>query len=112
MIKPDYLEARLNLAGSFSAAGEFSAAEKALHELLAIAPTYIPALVNLSTVQLEIGQHTAAVETMRQVISIAPENVDARSNLLMGLQYMPGVTTAELTRHATDWGRWAVERVR
>lgn len=61
---------------------KFSAARRALDELMRRRPNFAPTLNNLSNLYFVQGQLPEAIEASQQVLAFAPDNVHALSNLI------------------------------
>lgn len=107
---PSHQEARLNLAVLLAEEGQVSAAEAEYRVLLGNQPDYTPALNNLATVQQDTGHRLDAVTTLQRAVELQPDLPQPRSNLLMGLQYHPNASVADLIGYARQWGHWATLR--
>jgi len=107
---PGHREARLNLASVLSTCGQLSAARTELENLLAQVSDCGPALNNLASLAQDLGEHVRALSLLQHVSALAPELTQPRSNFLLGLQYHPAATPAELLHHARAWGEWASAR--
>lgn len=107
---PHYYEARLNLACSYSASGEITLSRMELQALIDLNKDFAPALNNMAALLQDIGEHDTAWETLVRTIELAPELPQPRSNVLMSLQYHPGLQDERLYSHALEWGKWALAR--
>lgn len=81
MLRPEYTEARYNLANSLAASGSFEEAIQHFQETLRSMPNHVETLCNLGSVFVELSRHSEAAEYYRRAISINPSIAEAQYNL-------------------------------
>ncbi|MDA1090171.1 MAG: tetratricopeptide repeat protein [Proteobacteria bacterium] len=104
-IKPDYVEARSNLGNVLKALGRLSEAVACYEAVLRARPDLAEVHYNLGNTLKDQGLPEGAIEHYQQAIAIKPDYIEAQSNLLMAMQYRPGITAAELHRLHLEWDR-------
>lgn len=102
-VKPDVVEVIVNLATTVESMGLLSEAEALNLRALEIKPDLVEAFSNLSLVLQGQGRHDESLALIRQALEKRPDFVEAQSNLLIGMQYHPAVTPAELLQAHVSW---------
>ncbi len=80
---PDFVAARLYLAGALNAQGKIDQAIQVYHQALAIAPNNGDAHNYLGLILLQQGKLDEAAEQFRDVLSLNPADPSARQNLAL-----------------------------
>ena len=103
-IKPDFAEAHSNLGNALREQGKVDEAITAYRKAIAIRPDLAEAYLNLGVALCDQGRLDEAVAACRQAIAIKPDFAEAHNNLLMELNYVAGVSNAELLETARKFG--------
>ncbi|MEK6771737.1 MAG: tetratricopeptide repeat protein [Pseudomonadota bacterium] len=80
-LRPEYTEARYNLANSLAASGSFEEAIQQFQETLRSVPDHVETLCNPGSVFGELSRHREAAEYYRRAVSINPGIAEAQYNL-------------------------------
>ena len=78
---PDNLLARAGLGNTAYALGEFSAAETAYREALAIDPRRADLWNNLAYALRQLGRHEASLQAVRRAVELEPDNQNFQDSL-------------------------------
>ena len=103
-LRPSYPDALVGAARAYSELGRPSTAIAALLRAAEMAPNSTGPLVELATLFRETGDAGAAEQALRKAIALAPNQPYFFSNLLLGLQYDPGIDAAQAAAEACHWG--------
>ncbi len=79
-LKPDYIEARTNVATALARQGRMDEAVEAFREALRLRPDYYLAHHNLGQALAQQGNHEEAMDHFLQALSIKPNYPDARNS--------------------------------
>jgi protein O-GlcNAc transferase len=95
-LKPDFVEARYNLANALQQLGRFEAAAEAYRRTLALKPDLVPALHNLGSVLQSLGDHEMAAKTYARVLAreLNPETLRNCGVVLEALDRRPEAIAA------------------
>jgi tetratricopeptide (TPR) repeat protein len=80
-IKPDYVEAHINLGSAFKEQGRLEEAIEAYNKALAIKPDYAEAYNNMGVALKEQGKLEEAIEAYNKALAIKPDYAEAYSNI-------------------------------
>jgi protein O-GlcNAc transferase len=100
---PNYYDTYLNLAAVLQSAGELYEGISVLKRAAALDPARAPAWNNLGMAEQEVGRFTESIEAYKRAFALEPTHRIA-SNILMGLQYHPGISDADLLNTARGYG--------
>ena len=103
-IKPGCAEAHSNLGNALREQGKVEEAAAAHRQAIAIRPDLAEAYLNLGVALCDQGKLDNAVAACRQAIAIRPDFAEAHNNLLMELNYIAGVSNADLLETARKFG--------
>ena len=103
-IKPGFAEAHSNLGNALREQGKVDEAIASYRQAIAIRPDLAEAYLNLGVALCDQGKLDEAVAACRQAIAIKPDFAEAHDNLLMELNYIAGVTNADLLETARKFG--------
>jgi tetratricopeptide (TPR) repeat protein len=84
-IKPDHVEALINMGAVFGRARKLDMAVKTLQRAVELSPASIPARVNLAAALTASGEFPAAVPHYEAILSAEPNNASAHSQLARSL---------------------------
>ncbi|NKB43419.1 MAG: tetratricopeptide repeat protein [Alphaproteobacteria bacterium] len=101
--QPDHSQALYNLANVHRDLGSLGEAEKLLRQALGIRKDYAKAWNSLGTLLGDMGRSKEALDAFDQAVLFAPESAAYASNRLCGLQYVEGVTGAQLSEAHLEW---------
>lgn len=87
-LKPNFLEARANLAGRMMAQGDFDAALPVVTESLDMAPEDGTSLNAMTVCLLGLQQYDAALATGRRAVGVMPDHAEAHNNLGLCLRHL------------------------
>lgn len=109
-IKPDFVEAHVNLAGAFSRRDEPKAAVAELHRARELAPNDTMVLFRLGRARSAARDWDGAAEAFEACLAIDPEHADARY-YLADLQLTAGQFNVGWDNYEARWFRpkWATE---
>src|SRR5262249_20151214 len=85
-VRPDYVEAYLNLGSALHALGRYADARAAYEAALKIRPDYAAAHHSLGVTLFELGELDAAIAAYRPALAIAPDHEGPRDNLAFVLR--------------------------
>lgn len=100
---PDYADAHNNLANAYVDAGDSAKAIDAYGVAIGLRPGAPVFHYNLGNALLDTGRIGDAIGAYRKSLALAPERAEMRSNYLYSLQYLPGVTSAQLAAAHQEW---------
>jgi len=103
-IRPGFAEAHSNLGNALREQGKAGEAITAYRRAIAIRPDLAEAYLNLGVALCDQGDLDEAVAACRQAIAIKPDFAEAHNNLLMELNYIAGVSNADLLEAARKFG--------
>jgi tetratricopeptide (TPR) repeat protein len=92
--KPDYVEARNNLAAALGAQGKIAEAIEHLRQVLAVRPDHAEARGNLANALRMQGKFAEAIDQYRRALAIKPDSTLTRYNLCSTLAMTDQVTEA------------------
>ena len=84
-IKPDYVEARRNLANALAIQGQITESVPHFVELVKLTPDNFDARYNLGTILLRLGEHDQAAIHLTEAVRLDPQHAYAHNNLAMVL---------------------------
>jgi len=84
-IKPDYVEARRNLANALAIQGKIAESVPHFVELVKLTPDDFDVRYNLGTIVLRLGEHERAVTHLAEAVGLDPHHVYAHNNLALAL---------------------------
>jgi predicted O-linked N-acetylglucosamine transferase (SPINDLY family) len=102
-LDPRNVSAWNNLGMALCALHRLEEAEDAHRSGLAIDPTHRDSHLNLGTVLLGLGYPQEAAREYERCLELRSDWPEVRSNYLLALQYVPGVTPASLAKAHADW---------
>jgi tetratricopeptide (TPR) repeat protein len=85
-LKPDYVEAHINLGSAFKEQGKLEEAIEAYTKALAIKPDYAEAYYNMGVTLNDQGKLEEAIEAYNKALAIKPDYVEAWNNIIFPLQ--------------------------
>ena len=103
-INPGFAEAHSNLGNALREQGKVEEAVTAHRQAIAIRPDLAEAYLNLGVALCDQGKLDDAAAACRQAITIKPDFAEAYNNLLMELNYIAGVSNADLLETARKFG--------
>jgi predicted O-linked N-acetylglucosamine transferase (SPINDLY family) len=104
-IDPRHVNARINLALALQQQGRLAEAEAAYRQALELQPAHAMAHDDLGTLLMIQGRLLEAHQEHQQAMTLDPSLVRAHSHALWCVQYMAGVTEAELAAAHEQWDR-------
>jgi protein O-GlcNAc transferase len=100
---PTMADAWANLAGTRLARPDAASARRAARHALAMDPVHAVAWIALGNVGLRLAQPGAAVLANRRVLAASPQDGRAWGNLLMAIQYDPGLSPDRIFATIRRW---------
>lgn len=97
-------DALMGLARAYRDQGKPSKAIAAALRASELAPAWTLPWLDLATLFREFGQAEDAMEALRKAIALAPGLPHFYGNLLLDLQYDPGISEAQAAAEARQWG--------
>ena len=94
-----------NLGNALRATGQHDKAIDALNSAIRLTPNLPHTYNTLGLTLKDLGRMDEAVTAFRKAVSLDPSFVTARSNLLMFLNYQPGLEPRELFEEHRRWSR-------
>ena len=104
-IKSDYAEAHSDLGNALQDLGRLEAAVASYHKAIALKPEFAEAYSNLGAAFQELGRPSDAVASYHKALAIKPDFAEAQSNFLGTRNYLPDVSSAEMTAEARRYGK-------
>jgi Flp pilus assembly protein TadD len=86
VIKPDYVEAHINLGSALKDQGKLEEAIEAYNKALTIKPDYAEAYYNMGVTLHEQGKREGAIEAYNKALIIKPDYAEAYYNMGLALQ--------------------------
>lgn len=94
----------LNLAGALNAQARGSEAVAAYRQAILLQPDNAGAFNGLGNLLANLGRLDESVAAYRRAVVLDPDSFEARSNLLMTLHSLPGVSAADILAEAKAYG--------
>lgn len=94
-----------NLGNALRSKGHHDEAIAALHTAIRLTPDLAHTYNTLGLTLKDLGRMDEAVTAFRKAVSLDPSFVTARSNLLLFMNYLPGVEPRELFEEHRRWSR-------
>jgi predicted O-linked N-acetylglucosamine transferase (SPINDLY family) len=85
-LKPNYIEAHINLGNALRAQGKLEEAVASYHQALALEPDHADAHYNLGNTFKDLGRLEEAVASYRRTLILKPDDAEAYNNLGIVLQ--------------------------
>ena len=104
-LRPEMSDARNNLGLALEATGKPDDALACFEQVIRDDPHHLGALTNLGNAYKDRGRAGDAIAAYRRVLALCPDNATVHSNLLLAMQYQPGVDTDVILREARAYGR-------
>ncbi len=104
-LKPDFIQAHNNLGVVLSEQGQHAEAQAHLQRALALSPEFAEAHNNLGNLYKNQGRLGAALACFRAALELRPDYAGAHSNLLFTLNFIEGVSSAEIFAEARNYHR-------
>jgi len=104
-LDPRETSAHNNLANVLKESGEFGAAEQRWREALAGDPQWLAWLERLGEILKMQGRVDEALIALRAALLLRPQDTRTHSMLLFALQYLPGLSLADLAQEHRQWAR-------
>jgi protein O-GlcNAc transferase len=101
--KPDYAEAHYSLGNAYRDAGRLSDGERELRTALTLRPRHAKTYNSLGVILSDQGRSREAVDAFAAAMACDPLYMPAASNWLSALQYIPGVSNADLQKAHIHW---------
>jgi predicted O-linked N-acetylglucosamine transferase (SPINDLY family) len=102
-LNPDFPEAIGNLGKAQLYTSSFSDGIKTLQKALALQPEFVEAHCNLGNGLKMQGHMEEAIASFRKALSIKPDCATAHSSILFTLNYLDGVSQAEIYKESLQW---------
>lgn len=103
--RQDFVQAHNNLGIVLAEQGRHAEAEQHLAQALALAPDFAEAHNNLGNLWKNHGRLADAVTCFERALALRPDYAGAHSNLLFTLNFMDGVTPAEIFARHREFNR-------
>ena len=111
-LEPGLLIARNNVGTIHRLRGDPDSARAEYEEAMRASPRDALTHLNLGTVMLKQGEAETALDHFRKAVALAPQMEDAQRALLLALNFLPGVESAEAFAYYRAWGARCAARVR
>lgn len=102
---PGHVPARLALGRSLLACGETDKARACFDEVIALQPGHAPAYAGRADVLREAGHLAEALADLRRAAELQPDNAALQSDLLLTMNYDPGLSLAQIAEAHAAWGK-------
>lgn len=109
-IEAGFAEALSNLGNTLADLGFGVQAEQRYREALALLPAQAVIHSNLGNLLKLQGRHAEALACYRAAMDLSPDFAGARSNYLLALNHVPGISSRQIKEEAQAFGRWASAR--
>lgn len=106
-IEPKFAEALSNLGNTLADLGRPTEAERRYREALALQPRQGVIYSNLGNMLKNQGRHADALDCYRAAMELNPDFAGGRSNYLLALNHVHGITAEKIKQEAQAFGRWA-----
>ncbi|BAL26796.1 tetratricopeptide repeat protein [Azoarcus sp. KH32C] len=103
-IAPQMSEAQTNLGNLLVKRGALEEAIELAGRAVATRPNEVATQVMLANALKDQGRIREAIPHYRRAVQLSPGNATAQSNLLMALNYLPEISTADIRRAHEEWG--------
>lgn len=103
-LTPRAVQHWLNLAGALESQARITEAAAAYRQAIVLDPNRAAAFNGLGNALANLGQLDESVAAYRRAIALAPDYFEARSNLLMTMHSLDGVSAADILAEAKAYG--------
>ncbi|MEP6670408.1 MAG: tetratricopeptide repeat protein [Chthoniobacter sp.] len=104
-LKPEYVEAQYNLGNALRDQERLDDAVEAFRRAIELQPDYLGAQNNLGNIYKELGRLEEAVAAFRRASECPGADAAVQSNLIMALNYLPGIDAQVIAEEQARWNR-------